>query len=91
MPKSNIKDNDVIVGLAIFCVQCMETVRTATYKDMNGLTIECSTCGTHSNSSVGISVYSNSYQMLQHAYREMAKHKKMVNALLSERIRKGES
>jgi len=89
--KPNIKDNDVVVGLAVFCVECMETVRSATYKDMNGLTITCSSCGTHDNSSVGISVYSNSYQMLQHAYREMAKHKKMVNALLSERIRKDES
>lgn len=89
--KPNVKDNDVVVGLAVFCVECMETVRSATYKDMNGLIIECSNCGTHDNSSVGISVYSNSYQMLQHAYREMSKHKKMVNALLSERIRKDES
>ena len=80
-----VSDKDVIIGLAVFCIKCMETIKTATYTDMNGQTITCKVCGTHENSAVGISVISNSQKMLHHAYEEMNKHKKTVNALLSER------
>lgn len=86
MTKDKSNDNDVIIGLAVFCIKCMESVKTASYTDMNGQTIKCKSCGTHSNSAVGISVVSNSHEMLHHAYDEMNKHKKTVNALLSERI-----
>jgi hypothetical protein len=86
MAKDNVEDNDVVIGLAVFCVKCMDAVRPATYKDMNGEPIECKKCGEHSNSAVGISVMSNSHRMLHEAYDQMAKHKKTVNALLSERI-----
>ena len=82
-----VSDKDVIIGLAVFCIKCMETIKTATYTDMNGQTITCKSCGTHSNSAVGISVVSNSQEMLHHAYDEMNKHRKTVNELLSERIR----
>lgn len=87
MAKKKTTDNDVVIGLAVFCVKCMDAIRPATYKDMNGDNIDCKKCGPHSNSAVGISVMSNSHQMLHKAYDEMSKHKKMVNALLSERIR----
>lgn len=87
MANDNIKDNDVIIGLAVFCVKCMAAIRPANYKDMNGDDIECKKCGPHSNSAVGISVMSNSHQMLHLAHDQMFKHKKTVNALLSERIR----
>ena len=86
MTNDKVNDNDVIIGLAVFCIKCMESVRTATYTDMNGQTIECKTCGTHSKSAVGISVVSNSHEMLHYAYNEMNKHKKTVNELLSERV-----
>lgn len=88
MTKADDKlNNDVIIGLALFCIKCMESVKTATYTDMNGQEINCKGCGTHSNSAVGISVVSNSQEMLHHAYEEMNKHKKTVNDLLSERVR----
>lgn len=86
MTTDKANDNDVIIGLAVFCIKCMESVKIATYADMNGQTIKCSTCGTHSNSAIGISVVSNSQERLHHAYEEMNKHKKTVNELLSERI-----
>lgn len=79
-------NNDVIIGLAVFCIKCMETIRTATYTDMNGQRIKCKTCGSHSKSAVGISVISNSQEMLHHTYEEMNRHKKTVNELLSERV-----
>jgi hypothetical protein len=86
MTNERIRDNNVVIGLAVFCIKCMEPVRPATYLDMNGQTIDCKACGTHPNSAVGISVISDSYEMLHYAYDEMAKHKKMVNSLLSERV-----
>lgn len=87
MAKDGTRDNDVVIGLAVFCVKCMDALRPAIYSDMNGDSIDCKKCGTHSNSAVGISVMSNSHRMLHVAYEEMSKHKKTVNALLSERIR----
>ena len=78
-------DNDIIIGVSMFCTKCTTAIRPATCDDMNGDMIDCPRCQAKMEGVVGLSVVAKTAELLQFAYVEMQKNKQGIKEFLSER------